>query len=181
MERIKAKHSNEEAEEKIDSGKIKQTNINSTRRKALQQIVSTSAVISMLPMVANAGIAEIDSKSGELFSPKKEMLGGGGSDAARGLKLQSREKGGGNSKNSATPIQTIYDTRFITYLARFLLNFDPAANAWWREQNFDANGRLSIDSQKKLRFAEFAESVEIGLADYFTGPYGSYASVQAGE
>ena len=29
------------------------------------------------------------------------------------------------------------------------------------------------------RFAEFAESVEVGLADYFVGPYGSYASVAA--
>jgi len=29
------------------------------------------------------------------------------------------------------------------------------------------------------QFAEFAESVEIGLADYFVGSYGSYASVAA--
>ena len=118
------------------------------------------------------------------------MLGGGGSDAARGVKFKSRDAAGdagNNSYKNGTPIQTLYETRFITYLSRFLLNYDPAAVSWWEEQKFETNenenggrSRMSVDSQKKLRFAEFAESVEVGLADYFVGPYGSYASVKAG-
>lgn len=155
----------------------------SSRRKALQYIASTSASLAILPLVANAGVAEIDSKSGELFSPKREMLGGGGSDLARGIKLQSKtiQKDSSLSIRYAPPTQTIYNTRFIAYLSRFLLNFDPAAGAWWAEQDFQSDKRMSVESKKKLRFAEFAESVEVGLADYFIGPYGSYASVEAGE
>ena len=161
---------------------IKENNMNhvSSRRKVLGTIMTASTVLCTLPLSANAGIAQIDSKSGELFSPKKEMLGGGGSDLARGVKLQSRTRGA-ISYNNVEPIQTVYETRFITYLSRFLLNFDPAASSWWSEQEFDTNGKMSVESQRKLRFAEFAESVEIGLADYFVGPYGSYASVQAGK
>eukprot|EP00554_Chaetoceros_debilis_P000028 CAMPEP_0194091142 /NCGR_PEP_ID=MMETSP0149-20130528/41763_1 /TAXON_ID=122233 /ORGANISM="Chaetoceros debilis, Strain MM31A-1" /LENGTH=236 /DNA_ID=CAMNT_0038775621 /DNA_START=1 /DNA_END=707 /DNA_ORIENTATION=- len=109
------------------------------------------------------------------------MLGGGGSDMARGIELQSRS-GKDNkafTERSVGLLQPVYNTRFITYLSRFLLNCDPAARSWWQEQTFSKEGKISVDSQKKLRFAEFAESVEVGLADYFVGPYGSYASVQA--
>ena len=38
---------------------------------------------------------------------------------------------------------------------------------------------MSSEVKMKLRFAEFAESVEVGLADYFVGPYGSYANPTA--
>lgn len=162
----------------------------SSRRKALQVIAAaTGAAITMSssPIIANAGVAEIDAKTGSLYSPKKEMLGGGGSDLARGIKLQSRNRDSSSSSSSSSPSssntirQTVYETRFITYLSRFLLNYDPAAKSWWKEQEFDEMGKMSVESQKKLRFAEFAESVEVGLADYFVGPYGSYASVKAGE
>ena len=153
----------------------------SSRRKALQYIASTSASLAILPLTANAGVAEIDSKSGELFSPKREMLGGGGSDLARGIKLQSRDIRNDSSSKYAASTQTVYDTRFITYLSRFLLNYDPAAGSWWAEQKFESDAKMTIESQQKLRFAEFAESVEVGLADYFVGPYGSYASVEAGK
>lgn len=153
----------------------------SSRRKALQQIASTSALVTMLPLAANAGVAQIDSKSGQLFSPKKQMLGGGGSDLARGIKLQSRNRDGSLAYSNGEPIQTVYGTRFITYLSRFLLNYDPAAASWWAEQKFGNDGKMTVESRQKLRFAEFAESVEVGLADYFVGPYGSYASVQAGK
>ncbi len=154
----------------------------SSRRKLLQYIATSSVLVSLLPSTANAGVAQIDSKSGELYSPKKEMLGGGGSDLTRGIKLQSRSRSRGErSLDKDKPIQSVYDTRFITYLSRFLLNYDPAASSFWNEQKFERNGKMSIESQQKLRFAEFAESVEVGLADYFVGPYGSYASVKAGK
>lgn len=153
-----------------------------TRRKVLLSLITSGTLLSVAPDIVNAGKAEIDSKTGELFSPKREMLGGGGSDLARGIKLESRPKG--EFATNGGPVQYVYETRFITYLSRFLLNYDPAAKAWWDEQDFSVDdttttGRVSVDIQKKIRFAEFAESVEIGLANYFVGPYGSYASVQA--
>lgn len=163
---------NNEPQTKFDDGM-------SSRRQALQLISASVAALTVSPMVASAGKAEIDSKSGELFSPKNEMLGGGGSDLARGIKLESKSRQSGAFGTNGVPIQVVYETRFVTYLARFLLNFDPAAKTWWKEQNFSENEKISGDSQKKIRFAEFAESVEVGLADYFVGPYGSYASVQA--
>jgi hypothetical protein len=149
--------------------------------RAIAAISSSAAVMFSSPSISQAGIPEIDSKSGELFSPKDKMLGGGGSDAARGIKMQSKGRiSSPSSFSSSGPVQTVYETRFIAYLSRFLLNFDPAASSWWEEQDFTPSGKMSKESKEQLRFAEFAESVEIGLADYFTGPYGSYASVQAG-
>mmetsp|Transcript_12115 Transcript_12115/g.22670 ORF Transcript_12115/g.22670 Transcript_12115/m.22670 type:complete len:1052 (-) Transcript_12115:1977-5132(-) len=148
-----------------------------TRRKVLVSLMASGTLLSVSPQTVNAGKAEIDSKTGELFSPKSEMLGGGGSDLARGIKLESRTKG--EFATDGGPVQYVYETRFITYLSRFLLNYDPAAKAWWNDQDFGVDERISVEVQKKIRFAEFAESVEIGLANYFVGPYGSYASVQA--
>eukprot|EP00979_Chaetoceros_neogracilis_P012187 scaffold3156_cov268-Chaetoceros_neogracile.AAC.18 len=152
-------------------------NGSSTRRQALQLIATSAVALSLAPQNAIAGKAQIDSKSGELFSPKNEMLGGGGSDLARGIKLESRKSGDLGTRIGA-PTQTLYGTRFITYLARFLLNYDSATVAWWDEQDF-SSGKLSSDTQKKIRFAEYAESVEVGLSNYFIGPYGSYGSVAA--
>jgi len=157
-----------------------ETRKESSRREMLKYFASASLVsLSVAPLSANAVVAEIDSKSGELFSPKKAMLGGGGSDLARGIKLESREVAKNFAESRGQPIQNIYNTRFVTYLSRFLLNFDPAAKSWWEEQEFIVGAKTSIEAQQKLRFAEFAESVEVGLGDYFIGPYGSYASVQA--
>ncbi len=173
----------------------------SSRRQALQFMgaLAASSSLSLIatPQIANAGKPEIDSISGQLFSPKNEMLGGGGSDMARGIQLQSRTSTRMMNPNSYQNsrefsksfakgeglLQPIYETRFITYLSRFLLNFDSASRSWWESQakTFTTNGKMSVESQQKLRFAEFAESVEVGRADYFTGPYGSYASVQAGK
>ena len=162
----------------------KESGIDLSRRQSLRVIASltSSAVITCSsPSISKASIPEIDSISGELFSPKDKMLGGGGSDAARGVKLQSKGTTSSSSFSSGGSVQLVYETRFIAYLSRFLLNFDPAARAWWEEQDFTPSGRVSKESKEQLRFAEFAESVEIGLADYFVGPYGSYASVQAGK
>jgi len=164
----------------------------SSRREALFQIIGTTATAATLlsSQPALAGLPEIDTKSGELFSPKQEMLGGGGSTAARGIRLQELQRQDQVKKkmfDTSAPIQNVYETRFIAYLSRFLLNFDPAASAWWKEglKKIKDTGavktatQLNKNSAVKLQFAEFAESVEVGLANYFVGPYGSYASVQA--
>ncbi|KAL7554183.1 hypothetical protein ACHAWF_017585 [Thalassiosira exigua] len=159
-----------------------------SRRAALLQVLSLSILSTSLPDSASA--SEIDT-TGELFSPKNEMIKGGGSAAARGVKLKPMEQKESRSRKnqsllkSARLIQNVYETRFITYLARFLLVFDPAASAWWKKNSkpsvkddldLDASAKGDVASE---RFAEFAESVEVGLADYFLGPYGSYASVAA--
>ncbi|KAL7581793.1 hypothetical protein ACA910_022322 [Epithemia clementina (nom. ined.)] len=103
----------------------------------------------------------------------------GGSEAARGIPL----RGARNFLRPGETLQTVYETRFITYLARFLLNFDPAANSWWTKQGFVGTWDSSPDADDRAlvenKFAEFAESVEVGLADYFVGPYGSYSSLSA--
>lgn len=148
------------------------------RRQAIGVLVTAFATITTIPSIANAGKAIIDTNSGQLFSPKSDMLGGGGSDLARGIKMESRPLGV-RPRNNSEVLQSVYETRFITYLARFLLNYDPAAKSWWEDQDFFSNTKLPVSVQKKQRFAEFAESIEIGLTDYFVGPYGSYASVQA--
>eukprot|EP00980_Cylindrotheca_fusiformis_P004831 scaffold1034_cov127-Cylindrotheca_fusiformis.AAC.12 len=135
-----------------------------SRRLALQTM--TVASVALIPSAATAGVPEIDFSTGSLYSPKAEMLRGG-SSAARGIIVETK----GRRVKRGQALQTVYDTRFIAYLARFLLAFDPSASAWW----------LKGDGVEKDedRFAEFAESVEVGLADYFVGPYGSYSSIRA--
>mmetsp|Transcript_37334 Transcript_37334/g.78210 ORF Transcript_37334/g.78210 Transcript_37334/m.78210 type:complete len:892 (+) Transcript_37334:94-2769(+) len=165
--------------------------IETTRRTVLLQILSLSILSSSLPDSSSA--SEIDT-TGELFTPKNEMIKGGGSAAARGIPLkpmdqkESRNRDNKSLLKSTGLIQNVYETRFITYLARFLLVFDPAASAWWKKNsksnaaNIDdksnTDGSTNSDISRE-KFAEFAESVEVGLADYFLGPYGSYASVAA--
>ena len=129
--------------------------------------------IALLPSIAHAGLPEVDA-SGSLYTPRPQMLSGG-SDAARGIAAEGRRP-----LREGQVFQTIYETRFIAYLSRFLLNFDPSAHAWWIQQGFgDTWIPFNANSQPTIAFAEFAESVEVGLADYFTGPYGSYSSLAA--
>eukprot|EP00978_Attheya_sp_CCMP212_P011799 scaffold29330_cov56-Attheya_sp.AAC.1 len=167
----------------------------SSRRTALLQIMATTTTMTMAPaLAARAGVPEIDQKTGEMYSPRTEMMGGRGSSAARGMDLRDRRRDTEqqNIKRSLLgakggPIQTVYETRFVVYLSRFLLNLDPAAKSWWTKQESkqatEGDGTVvskeALAESEQLRFAEFAESVEVGLADYFVGPYGSYASVKA--
>lgn len=163
-----------------------------SRRQALVQMMAVPSALALasasIVEPALAARPEIDSKSGVLFSPKGQMLGGGGSDATRGIKIRDRTKDTAQQQRrsfakSVGLIQTVYNVRFVTYLSRFILNFDPAARSWWLEEaNQLSNKNVGPDAAtmaEQLRFAEFAESVEVGLADYFTGPYGSYASLEA--
>ncbi len=163
--------------------------VDASRRRALQSLLVATAAIVLPTTPAFAGKPEYDKVTGSLYTPKAEMLAGG-STAARGTGLTPS-----TSRTKLQPgqaLQTVYDTRFITYLSRFLLTFDPAANAWWVQNvglaetwDFEGVGSSSTFRQGLTRdevdakFAEFAESVEIGLADYFVGPYGSYGSVTA--
>ena len=149
-----------------------------SRRRTLQTLVTTTAAV-MIPSTPSwAGKAELDPSTGELFSPRPEMLSGGSKAARGGIPLSSREqlKAGEN-------VQSLYEVRFVTYLSRFLLNFDPSAQAWWIQEGLGNSWEQSLNASKQqdaeIAFAAFAESVEVGLADYFSGPYGSYSSVSA--
>lgn len=147
-----------------------------TRRQALAGILAVSTTSLFLPAdEASAGNPQLDS-TGQLFAPKSEMLRGG-SEQTRGVPIK-REK----RLQAGQTLQNVYNTRFIAYLARFLLNFDPAVHAWWAKQglgdSWEEISGYQTDLVEKV-FSEFAESVEIGLADYFVGPYGSYSSVPA--
>ena len=151
--------------------------------------MAASAATAFTPIAALAGKPEYDKFTGELYSPKAEMLAGG-SAAARGTGLSAASSSSSRLKPGQA-LQTVYETRFITYLSRFLLTFDPAANAWWVKNvgiadTWDVGSGSTNTLREGLtreevdaKFAEFAESVEIGLADYFVGPYGSYGSVTA--
>lgn len=167
--------------------------VETSRRAALAQFCSLSIVSSSLLDTASA--SEIDT-TGQLFTSKNEMIKGGGSDAARGISLNPVEKKVSRSKKndsllkSSGLIQDVYTARFVTYLARFLLVYDPAASAWWKKNSKPIVDTFGLDDESnqsaysnndisRANFAEFAESVEVGLADYFVGPYGSYASVDA--
>jgi len=58
------------------------------------------------------------------------MMSGMGSDAARGNKLRESTRPT-KSRTRSGPVQDVYEDRFIAYLGRFLLNYDPAARLWW--------------------------------------------------
>lgn len=62
-----------------------------------------------------------------------------------------------------------YNLRFVTYLSRFLLNFDADCQRWWYSRAADLPRLASADeiTQRRLaQFAAFAASVEVGLQDY---------------
>jgi hypothetical protein len=142
--------------------------IETSRRQALQQMTLAITVLGVSPS-AQAGVPEL--KSGNLYSPKSEMLRGG-SQAARGIPVA---RGASARLVAGQTLQNVYETRFLAYLSRFLLNLDPSAHEWWTQQELNAQDKERMDQ----KFAEFAESVELGLANYFVGPYGSYSSLSA--
>ena len=123
--------------------------------------------------------------SGELFVPTRIMANGGSSKtrgsssppatsfkSSSSIPSSSKKKGGINEKRT----ESLYPPRFVSYLSRFLLTNDPAAKAWWISTlQFNSGSSLSKDDL----FAAFSNSVELGLSDYFSGPYGSYSSVAA--
>ena len=57
----------------------------------------------------------------------------------------------------------------MTYLARFLLNYDKGSAGWWSDQlrglPLDLE-RSSLRSIRERQFGQFSESVEVGLQKY---------------
>jgi hypothetical protein len=109
------------------------SNNNELSRRTILLNLLTLTTLTQLPQSSVAS-SQIDA-SGQLYSPKSEMLSRGGSAAARGIKLPKKERAkasGGDLLKKSGLIQDVYETRFVAYLTRFLLNFDPAAGAWWK-------------------------------------------------
>jgi len=104
-----------------------------SRRKIIFNLLTLTA-ITQLPTSAQSS-SQIDA-TGQLYSPKNEMLSQGGSAAARGIKLPKKERSSRGKNNNLLStgglIQDVYETRFVAYLTRFLLTFDPASSAWWK-------------------------------------------------
>ncbi|CAN0052729.1 unnamed protein product, partial [Hapterophycus canaliculatus] len=93
-----------------------------------------------------------------VWSPKSEIL--------------KRAKSTGGRTASGT--NETFPVRFVTYLARFLLNYDKASRELWDEMatsipiNFST---LEVEAVRRDQFAEFAKAVQVGLLD-FQGPQG---------
>jgi len=67
-----------------------------------------------------------------------------------------------------------YTVRFVTYLSRFLLNFDDDCQRWWYSRAADLPRRgtaAEIDAMRLMQFGAFSASVEVGLQEY-RGPDG---------
>ena len=78
---------------------------------------------------------------------------------------RARESGG----RPAPSKNTTYGPRFVTYLARFLLNFDSGSRQLWEKRARSIPADIPVKQATKMRrqqFAEFAGAVEVGLLDY---------------
>ena len=72
-------------------------------------------------------------------------------------------------KGTVKVVKTSYQPTFITYLSRFLLNYDKSSANWWRSQLRDLPLNLKreqLSSIRKQQFGQFSESVEVGLQRY---------------
>ena len=66
-------------------------------------------------------------------------------------------------------VTTSYQPTFITYLSRFLLNYDKSSANWWRDQLRSlpvSLQRQQLSSIRERQFGQFSESVEVGLQKY---------------
>ena len=66
-------------------------------------------------------------------------------------------------------VKTSYQPTFITYLSRFLLNYDRSSANWWRDQLRSLPLSLEKEQLRSIRerqFGQFSQSVEVGLQKY---------------
>ena len=62
-----------------------------------------------------------------------------------------------------------YNVKFVTYLSRFLINFDEDCQRWWYARAADIPRDSTIEKINKKRlqqFGAFSASVEVGLQEY---------------
>ena len=66
-------------------------------------------------------------------------------------------------------VTTSFQPTFITYLSRFLLNYDQSSADWWRGQLRGVPLSLEREQLRSIRerqFGQFSASVEVGLQKY---------------
>ena len=112
------------------------------RRTALQT-AAAAALVATVPPARASELGQLD--GGMVWIPKSE------------------------APAKAARITTSYQPTFITYLSRFLLNYDRTSANWWRNQL--AGLPLSQQPQqlktiRERQFGQFSESVEVGLQRY---------------
>lgn len=62
-----------------------------------------------------------------------------------------------------------YPQRFVTYLARFLLNYDEGSAEWWAAQGTALPigvNRATLKELRTMQFGRFSESVKVGLRQF---------------
>ena len=136
-------------------------------------LVSTLPTLLLLPNApALASVTLYDPTTSQYYAPSRAMLTSGeGSLATRGIPLK---KGGRTmtSKDKADIdkyAERIYPTRFVVYLTRFLLRYDPPAIQWFSKATQTASTREEVE----VSFGELSRSVFVGLEDYFLGETGA--------
>eukprot|EP00815_Leptocylindrus_aporus_P000527 CAMPEP_0116067676 /NCGR_PEP_ID=MMETSP0322-20121206/11191_1 /TAXON_ID=163516 /ORGANISM="Leptocylindrus danicus var. apora, Strain B651" /LENGTH=976 /DNA_ID=CAMNT_0003554609 /DNA_START=139 /DNA_END=3066 /DNA_ORIENTATION=- len=88
----------------------------------------------------------------------------------------------GNLKFKTSPVNkrfgvTVYDAetkgyfsvKFVTYLSRFLINFDADCQRWWYARAADIPRDSTVEQVNQMRlrqFGAFSASVEVGLQEY---------------
>ena len=63
-------------------------------------------------------------------------------------------------------VESAYGLRFVEYLSRILLNYDPVAKRWWQAQARDIPASASEDRVRALRveqYSSFVASVELSI------------------
>ncbi|GAB5036555.1 mitochondrial phosphate carrier protein 2 [Nannochloropsis oceanica] len=79
-----------------------------------------------------------------------------------------------NRAKDQNKAQKTYPVRFVTYLTRFLVNFDEDDKALWAKLAKDipfTYKEAEVEATRRRQFAAIADSAEIGLYDY-QGPEG---------
>ncbi|GMI29888.1 hypothetical protein TeGR_g15068 [Tetraparma gracilis] len=147
----------------------------SSRRQASLALASLLGGLGGSPLGCSA-LTQLESSpdgSSLFYVPSRSMIGdASGSAQTRGLQQSGAGKGEAgkqpklSSKALARLTFQVFPPRFVCYLSRFLLTFDSNSRAYW-----EANSKTP--SQALTTFAEFADSVLVGLTDYFVGSYSS--------
>ena len=126
------------------------------RRSFLFHTVLTGATILSIPTTATAATATTATSSDGNLPWEQSPI-----NKRSGVTVFDAEREG-------------YNVRFVTYLSRFLLNFDADCQRWWYSRAADLPRRGTVeqvDAMRLLQFGAFSASVEVGLQEY-RGPEG---------
>ena len=91
-------------------------------------------------------------------------------DSGRGLQYKTSPV---NKRSGVTVLEAEqkgdFNVKFVTYLSRFLINFDEDCQKWWYSRAADIPRDATaekVNSMRLKQFAAFAASVEVGLQEY---------------